>query len=73
MLCALLAGNTPTYTTAAGGITVCATNASGNIVFPGNWCGATNAAATPTGADSVQPLLELSGEGVRLGPQAVAS
>jgi hypothetical protein len=55
-LCVLLSGNATMYGTVsseAGGATVCKRDAMGNIVFQGDWCAATNAAATATCADSM--------------------
>ncbi len=53
-LCVLLSGNSSVYgTTGPTGVQVCTRNANGDILYQGNWCDATNAAATSTCADSV--------------------
>jgi hypothetical protein len=52
-LCVILSGNSGTYGTAdSAGNTVCKRDASNAIVYQGDWCAATNAAATATCADS---------------------
>jgi len=53
-LCVLLSANATMYGMMNSSmITVCKTDANGNILFQGNWCDATNSAATSTCADSV--------------------
>jgi hypothetical protein len=52
-LCVILSGNSGTYgTTDSTNNTVCKRDASNAIVYQGDWCAATNAAATATCADS---------------------
>jgi hypothetical protein len=53
-LCAFLTGNATMYGTSTGSTTVCKRDAGGHIVFQGDWCAATNMAATASCADSVQ-------------------
>jgi hypothetical protein len=52
-LCVLLSGDAAMYGTTMGAITVCKRDASNKILYQGNWCAATNAAATSACADSV--------------------
>jgi hypothetical protein len=58
-LCVLLAGSDPTYiTTNSSGVSVCARYGAdagaeaGAIIYQGDWCAGTNAAATKSCADS---------------------
>jgi hypothetical protein len=53
-LCVLFSGNPTTYGTVHGSETVCARDGSNQIVFRGDWCSTTNAAATVTCADALQ-------------------
>ncbi len=54
-LCVLLSGGASQYVTTKPGSseTICTTDASGNVVYQGNWCSSTNAAAANGCADSV--------------------
>jgi len=52
-LCALLAGGSDTTTMQGSGATVCATDASANVVYQGDWCSTMNGAATAGCADAV--------------------
>jgi hypothetical protein len=65
-LCVLLAGGGLYGTKNPGGVNVCARDASNKIVFSGDWCAATNAAATPTCADAVQLTAQFAAQAVAI-------
>ncbi|MGC4118120.1 MAG: hypothetical protein QM765_26935 [Myxococcales bacterium] len=59
-LCVLLSGNASMYGTKNGPTTVCKRDSQGQIVYQGDWCLATNAAASAGCADAVS--MEISFE-----------
>lgn len=65
-LCVFLSGSASTYgqLNAGGTETTCKLDASGNVVFQGDWCAATNAAATATCADSMTVSLDFAASSV---------
>ena len=64
-LCAALSGNAAMYGAPNGtGQTVCKVDSNNNIVFRGDWCAATNAAATNTCADAVEFVMNFAAAGV---------
>ncbi len=67
-LCVLLSGNPTQYGTTAPGSseTVCKRDASGNVVFQGDWCSGTDAAASGTCADAVRFQGTFSASGVNI-------
>jgi hypothetical protein len=67
-LCVLLSGGGAQYTTTKPGSseTVCTTDASGNVVYQGNWCSTTNMAATSSCADSVSLSANFAASSVKI-------
>jgi hypothetical protein len=66
-LCVLLSGNATIYgAPGPGGVTVCKRDASNTIVFHGDWCAATNQAATATCFDSVQLNATFAAQAVQI-------
>ena len=61
----LLTGNAAQYGQQSGGTTVCKTGPSG-ILFPGDWCAATNGPATATCHDAVQLVASFAASGVKI-------
>jgi hypothetical protein len=66
-LCVLLAGNAATFgTSGPNGSQVCKRGANGAILFQGDWCAATNQAATATCADAVQVAATFAAQAVQI-------
>ena len=66
-LCVVLSGYTVMYGVKnAAGLTVCKRDASSKIIFQGDWCTATNAAAAPTCADAVQMTAQFAAQAVTI-------
>ena len=66
-LCVLLAGNAAMYgTPGPSGTQVCKRGANGAILFQGDWCSATNQAATATCADAVQVAATFAAQAVQI-------
>ena len=64
-LCVLLSGNATMYGSPNGSnVTVCKVDGNGNILFQGDWCSVTNAAATETCADAVAFDMHFAAGGV---------
>ena len=66
-LCVTLSGNASMYGTKnASGLTVCKRDASNKIIYPGDWCAATNAAASPTCSDAVELQASFAAQAVTI-------
>jgi hypothetical protein len=67
-LCVILAGDAATYGMTASGSseTVCKRDAGNNIVFQGDWCAATNSAATSSCADSMAVSFDFAASSVTI-------
>ena len=65
-LCVLLSGDAATYGDGASPIAHCKTDAGGAILFAGDWCSTTNAAATASCADSVQLSGDFAASSVKI-------
>ena len=66
-LCVLLSGNGQLYGMAGpNNVAVCTRDTNGNILFQGDWCTATNSAASTTCADAVQFSFQYAAAGVTI-------
>jgi hypothetical protein len=65
-LCLFLTQNTAMYGTQTGQYQTCARDASGKILFPGDWCSVTDQPATASCADAVHVSATFAASGVRM-------
>jgi hypothetical protein len=68
-LCVLLSGNSTMYGTpsaGAGGADVCKRDATGKILYQGDWCSTTNAAASSTCADADEVKANFAASSIKI-------
>ena len=65
-LCVFLAQNAAMYATQTGQYKTCARDASGKILFPGDWCSVTDQPATASCSDAVRVHATFAASGVRM-------